>query len=160
MSNDIGNFIAGFVTGEGCFSSYVEPRNGNGYRNFCINFCIGQRLDNVSTLKIVQRALRCGNICTASPYRCSKPQAHYYVSKHNDHVNVIVPFFRKYKLYGKKKREFEIWASIVQLVAKVRKQELRPTGKLRGISRWTKIDVKRLVLLNRRLKKARLWSVR
>jgi hypothetical protein len=113
--------ISGFVVGEGCF--YVEsgkdPKYKLGYRVRAA-FCIELREDDREILESIREALGCGNIYSLDFGRYEgysekgwRPHVKYRVSNQVDLTQKVIPFFRKYPLFGKKLQSFELFTKIV-----------------------------------------------
>jgi hypothetical protein len=126
--------ISGFVVGEGCF--YVEsgkdPKYKLGYRVRAA-FCIELREDDREILESIQERLGCGNIYSLDFGRYEgyskkgwQPHVKYRVSNQPDLFRKIVPFFKKYPLFGKKLKSFEIFTRIVEKIET--KQHLTQNG--------------------------------
>lgn len=126
--------ISGFVVGEGCF--YVEsgedPKYKLGYRVRAA-FCIELREDDQKILEAIQKALGCGNIYHLDFGRYQnysrkgwRPHVKYRVSNQADLIQKVIPFFKRYPLFGKKLKSFEVFEEIV---GKIRnKEHLTPDG--------------------------------
>jgi hypothetical protein len=116
--------ISGYVTGEGCF--YVEsgrdPKYRLGYR-VRPAFSIEVKESDREILEGIQRTLGCGNIYSLDfgrykGYEVKKWHRHvkYRVSNFNDIWTKVIPFFKKYPLYGIKKEAFEIYCVIAEKI--------------------------------------------
>lgn len=116
MDNNIlpGDYIAGFVDGEGCFAlkfrrDVKKNRIGQpAYFSWDVEFAVVLRSDDLEILKQIQKTLGCGKI-----YICGRSQARYCVDSVFDLFGKIVPFFEKYPLRAKKKKDFELWREAV-----------------------------------------------
>lgn len=112
-----GNYVAGFVDGEGCFDLQFrrdikyERINKPVYYSWKVQFAIVLREDDEDLLKKVQTILNCGYI-----YRVCNNQIRYSVQDIESLHNIIIPFFKKYPLFGKKKRDFELWSKAIEII--------------------------------------------
>lgn len=139
MSNSVTpEHVAGLVVGEGCF--YVESGSDKKYRSgwrIRPAFCIEMRHDDREVLEAVKDHLGCGNIYELDFGRYRgyeaknwKPHAKYRVSNLTDLHSKVLPFFRKHHLFGRKRRAFEIFAEIVELMRK--REHLESEGLIRA----------------------------
>jgi hypothetical protein len=126
--------VTGLVVGEGCF--YVEsgpdPKYRSGWR-IRPAFCIEMRYDDREVLVGVRDHLGCGSVYDLDfgryrgyESRGWKPHAKYRVSNLADLYSKVLPFFRRYPLFGRKLGAFELFERIVEL--KMRKEHLEPRG--------------------------------
>lgn len=112
-----GDYVAGFVDGEGCFDLQFrrdvrhERVNKPIYYSWKVQFAIVARKDDKELLKKIKATLNCGYI-----YYARGDQVRYSVQDIENLCNVIIPFFKKYPLFGKKKKDFELWAEAVTII--------------------------------------------
>jgi len=140
-----GEYIAGFVDGEGCFALKFrrdvrhDRKNKPVYFYWSIEFAIALRGDDVAILEGIRETIGCGNISINK-----KDEARYQVSSMDDLSNKVVPFFEKYPLQAKKKFDFDLWKEALGIIN--RNRQTREGGK-RGFSKieWSQEDLKRLV---------------
>jgi len=112
MNDDIlpGDYIAGFVDGEGCFSLKFrrdirhERKNTPVYFYWDIEFAILLREDDSSILTKIRNTLECGRISHAK-----RGFVRYAVNDILDLSNKIVPFFERHTLRAKKAKDFALW---------------------------------------------------
>jgi len=131
-----GDYIAGFVDGEGHFGfrHYKEvkkfrggkKRHWEGWR-WIIVFGINLHSDDHEILKDVRDTLGCGSLYE---YR-NRPMIFYVVSNFNDIVTKVIPFFEKYPLHAKKKKDFELWKRAADILQRAKK---RPGGRSSKLS--------------------------
>lgn len=120
-----GDYVAGFVDGEGCFYlNYRKEtkRNRKGspsYYRWTPYFAITIREDDIEILKKIKNTLKCGKIykLKRSPKQ-SSAQAWYGVQNIDDIFEKIVPFFNQYHLRAKKKNDFKLWSRAVEILYK------------------------------------------
>jgi len=124
MENISPENVSGFVVGEGCF--YVEFGSDKKYKlGYRVRpaFCIEVRYDDKDVLEAVREHLGCGNIYNLDFGRYKgyeqkkwKPHVKYRVSNFEDISRKVVPFFKRYSLFGKKKRSFDLFCEVVNLM--------------------------------------------
>ena len=106
------NWIAGFVTGEGCFDINI-PKSTNkiGYR-VQLRFRITQHLRDLELMECLIKYLVSGQI-----YKYPNKQAvSLIVVKFSDIINTIIPFFEKNPLLGTKSLEYLDWCKVSKLM--------------------------------------------
>jgi hypothetical protein len=114
--------ISGYVTGEGCF--YAESGKDLKYRlghRIRLAFCIEVKESDKEILEGVQQALGCGNMYFLDfgrykGYEEKNWHKHvkYRVSNFNDIWTKVIPFFKKYPLYGTKAKVFKVYCEIAE----------------------------------------------
>ena len=104
------SYIVGFVDGEGSFNISFKIRKdyANGIQVYP-SFNISQK--EKSILVWIRNQFDCGKIR-------NRGDGVYYYEVHNlsDLKNKIVPFFEKYRLKTKKKKAFEIFSQIIEII--------------------------------------------
>ena len=118
-------WIVGFVDGEGCFSiGIVEQKDRperKGYRlryQIFHEFAVTQGKKSLDTLREIQKYFSVGKIYENKRYDNHKENMYRYTVRRRDELlNVIIPFFKKYKLHSSKQYDFEKFSSIVNLVS-------------------------------------------
>lgn len=105
-------YICGFVDGEGCFtiviSRYKQKKLGLDAR---LHFEIELRDDDEDLLRSIQETLGCGRIYYLNYEKYGwHPHVELKVSSIREISNIIIPFFQKYPLRGKKRHSFELFA--------------------------------------------------
>lgn len=120
MSEDsLGHHISGFVDGEGNFtiSIFFQRENRLGYNVHAV-FVLGQAEKEV--LDIARKVLGCGSVRKLKDYHKdgAKRQTMYElrIQKIGDCYNKLVPFFDKYQLLTKKRNDYLIWKTAVQMI--------------------------------------------
>lgn len=114
VDKDFGNWIAGFVDGEGCFFMVPVARPG-GYRP---GFSLALRHDDEGILREIASALDVGSIHSykgQSGHRVVR----WHVQAQKD-CQALVAFFSEFPLRAKKRTDFEIWAKAVEAAAALR----------------------------------------
>lgn len=96
-------------------------------------FCIEMRQDDREVLEGVQALLGCGRIYALDFGRYQgyeekgwKPHVKYRVSNRADLFGKVLPFFRTHHLFGRKRRAFELFAELVEMM--YRREHLEPQG--------------------------------
>jgi len=122
-----GDYIAGFVDGEGCFAlgfrrDVRHDRKGKPeYFYWDIAFAITLRSDDIKILELIKEALECGRISVTK-----NSSARYEVSDVNDLSGKIVPFFERYPLHAKKGLDFKLWKEALKILKRNRQIKKGP----------------------------------
>jgi len=128
--------IVEVVNNNGCFDNYCrkdtrhERTGAPTYYRWKIQFIITEPKENIHILKKAQRHIGCGKITVA------KNQARFSVQDIDDIVNIIVPFFTKNRLSGKKDKEFQLWKKAVTIIS---------LNKGKSIATWKRNDLMKLI---------------
>ena len=101
-------YIVGLVDGEGCFaitiSKHKTKKLGLDAR---LIFEIELRADDREVLERLKNTFGCGSIYELNYDRYGwKPHVKYAIKSHKDIFKILIPFFKKYPLQGKKKKDF------------------------------------------------------
>lgn len=124
-----GDYIAGFVDGEGCFyltyrSETKYNRHGKPrYFRWLPYFAITIREDDIEILKKIKNTLGCGNIYFLKRKNTQEKQGYYGVQNIDDLYNKVMPFFNKYKLRAKKQLDFNYWCKALEIIYKHKKEK-------------------------------------
>ena len=122
-----GDYIAGFIDGEGCF--YLTYRSEVKYKRqdkrkyfrWTPYFAINIREDDKEILEKIRNTLKCGNI-----YLLKRGEmAHFIIQNMDDLYMKIVPFFTKYPLRAKKRHDFKLWCEALEIMYKNKKNRAR-----------------------------------
>lgn len=106
---DLGNYIAGFVDGEGHFGLADRPHGGSGGIAARAHFAVSLRADDVEILRLIQRAIGVGTIGSIlKKAGGASPQTSLRCHKLADLQTIVVPFFTEFPLRAKKARDFGI----------------------------------------------------
>lgn len=115
-----------------------------------VAFCVELREDDRQILEAIQRHLSCGRIYDLNFGRYRgyaaknwRPHVKLRVSNIDDICGKVIPFFKKYPLFGRKRESFDIWCEVAKRIR--RKQHLTP----QGIGQLKKLR-SRLQLLNKK----------
>ena len=118
-------WVVGFVDGEGCFSiGFVrQPDRGSrkgytaGYQVFH-RFVVTQGVRSLASLEELKRFFEVGRIYTNRRHDNHKEDlAQYHVSRRNDLLGTVIPFFQEYPLRTSKQQDFERFAECMSIVA-------------------------------------------
>ena len=151
-----GDYIAGFVDGEGCFALKFrrdvrhDRKNKPVYFYWDIEFAIVLRNDDREILESIKYTLNCG--------RLNKPDqrgfARHSVTHINDLTAKIVPFFDKHPLYAKKKYDFLLWKEAVGIFKRNQRFEVNARAGKDGFQKtiWNEKDLKRLAAIHEEMK--------
>ncbi|MDP2668420.1 MAG: LAGLIDADG family homing endonuclease [bacterium] len=149
-----GEYIAGFVDGEGCFALHFrrdirrERTNKPTYFSWKIQFSIVLRADDVDILKRIKEALECGSISIAK-----RGYARYQVTDVSDLNAKIVPFFEKNRLQAKKQLDFILWKEAAMIIFKTKRKETNARPGIFGFIKtaWKPEDLVRLEEIQKNL---------
>ena len=110
IPDDIGNYISGFVDGEGSFN--ISIRRHPGYKlgwKTSLAFNVSQK--GAKSLELLRRTFNCGYV------RKRWDNLHYFeIVEFEKVVKYVLPFFSKYNLRSEKKKDFEIFQSVADLM--------------------------------------------
>ena len=114
-------WIMGFVDGEGCFTVSIfknsKAQRKLGWQVFP-EFVVSQGEKSLSTLKFFQDYFKCGFVIKNSRHDNHRDDMYKYcVRSQKDLREAIIPFFLENKLKSAKQKDFEIFVSILQLMA-------------------------------------------
>lgn len=115
-----GDYIAGFVDGEGCFAltfrkdvkHNITNNKAREYYYWGVQFAIVLRPDDTHILELIKDKLGCGSIT----YTSNGSQARYSVQNTKDLAEKVIPFFRQHKLRAKKSADFNLWSQAVEIL--------------------------------------------
>lgn len=121
-------WVLGYVDGEGCFSIHFVKQNDRqektrmrkgyiiGYQ-IAHNFTVVQGEKSLKSLKKLHDFFKVGNIYINHRHDNHKEQLYRYsVTKRNDLINVIIPFFQKYPLQTSKNKDFSLFTRCMKLI--------------------------------------------
>jgi len=109
-------WIVGFTDGEGCFSvsRFRNSTTSSGYQTL-YEFVITQGEKSRSAIEAIKSYFGCGHI-----YINHRHDNHhhdllrYCVRRQDDLRNIIIPFFKKYRLQTTKKAQFELFCKKIK----------------------------------------------
>lgn len=161
-----GDYVAGFVDGEGCFALKFrrdirhERKNKPVYFYWDIEFAIMLHGDDKEILEKIRETLGCGRLGNLD----KRGNIRYAVNDINELSEVVIPFFERHPLYAKKKNDFELWKEAAGLFKKNQRLQLNRKGGERGFHRthWNQSDLKRLKEIHNEMMRyktgARKWK--
>ena|SRR3989344_1362332 len=124
----IEGWVVGFTDGEGCFSVSIF-RNATtklGWQVFP-EFVITQGMKSLPALRVFASFFGCGRVFVNKRYDNHHEHVYRYcVRSVEDLQNKIVPFFQSHPLKTAKQNDFELFASIIEMLAQ--KQHLTVSG--------------------------------
>lgn len=150
-----GDYIAGFVDGEGCFAltfrkDIRHKRKGSPiYYSWKASFVICLRGDDNELLEKIKVVLDCGWLS----FTKDNQQIRFEISNLDELKEKIVPFFNKHGLYGKKKYDFMLWSEAVKILCKYKmKRKISEKGK-RGFlnTLWDQNDISKLMKIQKEM---------
>ena len=121
------HWLAGFTSGEGCFLVIVERSTTKTGWGVKLVFQLTQHSRDYELLKMIIIYLGCGYVIK------DRDSYNFRVTKHDDMVEKIIPYFKKYKIHGVKSLDF----SDFSLVAELMKQKKHLTAE--GLDQILKI---------------------
>lgn len=101
-----GNWLAGFIDGEGCF--WIRPEHNGAWS---VRFRVGLRDDDAAILEEVQRQTGLG-LLRFRPHTSGNPQVYWEVFRKDEQVQ-LVELLDRYPLRAKKARDYAIWREAV-----------------------------------------------
>jgi len=123
-TSQFGNWLSGFVDGEGCFGIYCYKATDASFGCLGFEFSIQLREDDMPILEQIKTFLHCGQVGFSSRKKArsrgcnAMDQAKYTCRRLDDLCTKIVPQFEQYPLKAKKKKDFEIWKEALWLQQK------------------------------------------
>lgn len=141
-------YVTGLVDGEGCFCITLAKHKTTKTRlDPRLLFEMEMIIDDLPLLEELREFFDCGNVYILNYERYGwRPHAKFAVKSLKDIQGKIIPFFRKYPLQGKKRKDFDYFCTASQMFTD--KEHLS----LRGIRNLRKIQAK--MNLRRKLKLA------
>ena len=136
-------YISGLVEGEGCFCITISKHKTNklGLDPRLI-FEIEMIIDDKPLLEKLQAKWGCGQIYILNYERYGwRPHIKYAVKNQKHIESIIIPFFKKYQLVGKKKKDFEYFCEASKIFEKGLHKTLKGINKLREIQ--SKMNLRR-----------------
>ncbi len=138
-----GDYVAGFVDGEGCF--YInfrrdirhDRKNKPVYFYWKVGFAIVLRADDREILEKIKQSLDCGTVTINK-----RGQARLQMTDVND-LTKVADFFDRHPLRAKKRFDYLLWKEAL-LILKRNKQERKPGDKGFSKINWNKGDLERL----------------
>jgi hypothetical protein len=122
ITEDFGNWLAGFIAGEGCFQ--IAPQNVSvGFCSYCTKCIVKLREDDRPVLDEIHERTGLGSVTwkseKAPPGRVWRPQAAWQVQSRADCLR-LVAILDAHPLRAKKARVFAVWRLAVLVGAQRR----------------------------------------
>ena len=110
-------YVSGLIEGEGCFcisiSKHKTKKMGLDPR---LMFEVEMIIDDKPLLERLQETFGCGHIYILNYERYGwRPHVKFAIKRHDDIVKKVIPFFRKYPLQGKKKKDFDLFCQAAEV---------------------------------------------
>lgn len=113
-TDSIGNYLSGYADGEGSFCISFSPRPKlRTLLEVRPSFSVSQNGDRQEVLLLFQQFLNCGAIRRNPSDRTFK----YEVRSIKDLIEKVIPHFLKYPLLSSKKKDFEMFAEICNMIS-------------------------------------------
>lgn len=111
------NWLAGFSTGEGCFSVGLKkaPTHLSGFQVILI-FQLTQHNRDEQLMTSFIDYLGCGNVYKVYKDNEDSSCVRFTVTKFNDLTDKVIPFFNKYPIFGVKYLDYLDFVQIVELM--------------------------------------------
>lgn len=128
-------YVAGLIDGEGCFcitfSKHKTKKLGFDVR---LMFEIEMIIDDKPLLEKLQETLGCGQIYILNYERYGwRPHVKFAVKNHKDIYKKVIPFFKKYQLQGKKRKDFDFFCQAAEIFQKKEHLSIKGFKKLKNI---------------------------
>ena len=104
------NWIAGFTSGEGCFTVSIKKSKGTLGMTSFMRFILTQHSRYYNLMVKLQNHLGCGKIYV------NKKAINFVVQRLSCLTNIIIPLFDKYPIKGNKVKDYEYFKLILQLM--------------------------------------------
>ena len=124
-----GEYISGFVDGEGCFSVSVilNKTTKSGIQIFP-EFVVTQGAKSLAVLKEIKNFFGCGNIFVNKRYDNHHEHLYRYCVRSLADLEIkIIPFFMEHNLKTHKRHDFKIFTAVVMMM--FQKKHLNEKGK-------------------------------
>jgi len=107
-------WVAGFITGEGCFFIKVNKGRNKVGVGVQLVFQVAQHIRDESLLKNFIAFFKCGHYIKP----LNQEWGYFQCTKLSDNYNIIIPFFSQYLIRGVKAKDFSDWVKAVELINK------------------------------------------
>ena len=112
-----GHYIAGFVDGEGSFHIAFQRRTDLKFGWQAVpEFHISQNFTSRKVLEAIRKQLQCGYIKANDAAGKRDKTLVYVVRDRKDLIRKIVPFFERFPLRTEKRKDFELFRKIIQMM--------------------------------------------
>jgi len=107
----LGNFLSGFALGEASFMLVCRPR-GDYSRKWKISAAFNVSQHDITPLELFRETLNCGTIRKAG-----NDGWYFEVNRLSEIRNIILPFFTRFPVVGKKAQDFELFKRAVEILS-------------------------------------------
>ena len=107
------NWLAGFTSAEGSFIINIKKSNTRVGIQVILVFQLTQHSRDEKLMISIIAYMNCGGINKA---KTRPKELNYVVTKFDDIVNKIIPFFLKYPIRGVKALNFADWCKVAELI--------------------------------------------
>ena len=125
------HYVVGFVDGEGCFSVSIGRKRFR-VPEVKLKFEIEVREDDEPILQSIKKLLDCGYIYRLEYERYKKwrPHVKYVVGSLRDLTAKVIPFFKMHPLQAKKKKQFDLFCQVAEMMEKGEHKTLEGIAKI------------------------------
>ena len=136
-------YVAGLVEGEGCFCITISKHKTNKLRlDPRLMFEIEMIIDDKPLLTKLQKTFGCGQIYILNYERYGwRPHVKYAIKNQKHIQDILIPFFKKYQLKGKKKKDFNYFCRACKVFEKGEHKTEEGINKLKMIQ--SKMNLRR-----------------
>lgn len=126
------HYVTGFVDGEGCFCVSISKKRFR-VPEVRLRFEIEVREDDEPILRKIQEMLGCGFIYRLEYERYKKwrPHVKFMVGSYRDIKARVIPFFKKYPPQAKKRKQFEFFCLVAEMIGNNEHKTLEGVEKIR-----------------------------
>jgi LAGLIDADG endonuclease len=107
----IGNFLSGFALGEASFMLVCRPRSDYS-RKWKISAAFNVSQHDITPLELFRETLNCGTIRKAG-----SDGWYFEVNRLSEIQEVIIPFFTRFPVVGRKAQDFALFKSAVEILS-------------------------------------------
>ena len=112
-----GQYIAGFVDGEGSFHIAFQARPDLKFGWQAVpEFHVSQNFTSRNVLEAIKDTLQCGYIKANDAAGKRDKTLVYVVRDREDLLQKVIPFFERFPLHSEKRKDFETFRKIVQMM--------------------------------------------
>lgn len=152
-------YVVGLIEGEGCFCITLAKHNTNktGF-DPRLMFEVEMIIEDKPLLEKLQEFFGCGHLYVLNYVRYGwRPHVKYAIKNQKHIEEVLIPFFKKHSLQGKKKKDFEYFCKGCEVFKKGEHKTIKGVEKLRLIQ--SKMNLrKKLKISSARVRENRVPS--
>lgn len=108
-----GGYVSGLTDGEGCFRASIG-RTPKGEPYCRVEFTLNLRADDGAILRWLKTYFGCGSVSLIK--RDGNPMMNFSIGSLYNVESSVVPHFDKYPLRAKKRRDYELWRQIAEVL--------------------------------------------